>query len=161
MSSPITEKGSVLGTPAYMAPEQARGEHDQVGPPADVHALGAILFEMLTGRPPFQAATMSDTLLQVVERVPPSVRSLNRNVPATLAAVCRRCLEKSPQARYPDAASLAEDLERRWYGAVRGRRFARLTAIAGVIVGCLFGLEVLFPGVDRLQLVEWFSDASQ
>ncbi|TMQ32495.1 MAG: serine/threonine protein kinase, partial [Planctomycetota bacterium] len=87
-----TEKGTVLGTPAYMAPEQARGEHSSVGPAADVHALGAMFFELLTGRPPFEGATMMDTLIDVMEKKPASLRLLNRSIPSSIAAVCERCL---------------------------------------------------------------------
>src|SRR5207237_10935837 len=97
---PRTEKGAVLGTPSYMAPEQARGEHSRVGPAADVHALGAIFFEMLTGRPPYEAPAMMDTLIQVIEQKPPSIAALNRRVPAALQAVSLHCLDKDPRARY-------------------------------------------------------------
>src|SRR5205823_13556536 len=76
-----TARGCILGTPSYMAPEQARGANIQVGPAADVHALGAIFFEMLTGRPPFVAPTVMDTLIQVLEQPAPSLRSFNRQVP--------------------------------------------------------------------------------
>src|SRR5205807_8355547 len=116
---PRTQKGAVLGTPAYMAPEQARGEHSKVGPAADVHALGAIFFEMLTGRPPYEAATMMDTLIDVIEKQPPRLRALNRRVPRTLEELCLRCLEKRPEDRYADAGALADDLERRWRRAAQ------------------------------------------
>jgi hypothetical protein len=131
---PATERGAVLGTPSYMAPEQAAARHGEVGPAADVHALGAIFFEMLTGRPPFLAATTLDTLVQVMEHEPPSVRTLNRRVPAGLAALCRRCLAKAPRERYPDAGALADDLEDQWRRAARRRTFARLALAAGVVV---------------------------
>src|SRR5207249_3647517 len=99
----LTEKGAILGTPSYMAPEQARAALDEIGPPADVHALGAIFYEMLTGRPPFQAPATMDTLLQVLERKPRPIREMNRTVPAALEAFCDCCLAKDPAERFPDA----------------------------------------------------------
>jgi WD40 repeat protein/tRNA A-37 threonylcarbamoyl transferase component Bud32 len=107
-----TQSGSILGTPSYMAPEQAGGKTKEIGPPTDVYALGAILYECLTGRPPFRAATVMDTLMQVVgvEPVPP--RHLQPKVPRDLETICLKCLEKTPARRYATAANLAEDLRR-------------------------------------------------
>jgi hypothetical protein len=101
-----------MGTPAYMAPEQARGDTKFVGPAADVYALGAILFECLAGRPPFQAADPMTLILRVIEDDPPSVRELAADTPRSLEAVCRKCLAKDPHARYPTAKDLADDLRR-------------------------------------------------
>jgi serine/threonine-protein kinase len=105
-----TQAGDALGTPSYMAPEQVR-DASTVGPAADVYGLGATLYEMLTGRPPFQAATRAETLMQVLERSPVPPRAVNASVPADLEAVCLKCLEKAPADR-PSAAELADDLRR-------------------------------------------------
>ena len=103
VSAPVTEKGAILGTPSYMAPEQVRAEHERVGPPADVHALGAIFYEMLTGRPPFLGDSTYATLMQVLDHEPAPMRSLRPQVPPTLEALCRPLPGQGARQRYPDA----------------------------------------------------------
>jgi WD40 repeat protein/predicted Ser/Thr protein kinase len=105
-----TRSGDVLGTPSYMAPEQAAGKAREVGPAADVWALGAILYECLTGRPPFLADTAVETMRQVLESDPVPPRQLQSAVPAELDVICLKCLEKEQARRYASAAALAEDL---------------------------------------------------
>ena len=106
----VTHTGAILGTPCYMSPEQAAGSRGDVGPTSDVWSLGAILYQMLTGRPPFQAATPMDTLLAVLESDPPVPRSLARGVDRDLEMIALKSLQKPQDLRYESAAGLAADL---------------------------------------------------
>jgi hypothetical protein len=105
-----TASGAILGTPSYMAPEQAAGKSKDIGPVSDVWALGAVLYECLTARPPFRAATSLDTILQVLADEPPPLRQVRPELPRDLETICHKCLQKEPGRRYGTALALAEDL---------------------------------------------------
>ncbi len=125
----LTQSGAILGTPAWMSPEQAAGQTDSVDVATDVYSLGAVLFAMLTGRPPFQSASPLDTILMVLEQDPPNIRMLNRGVDSDLEMVVMKCLQKPPDLRYASTAELADDL-RAWLSgepvSARSSTFAQI-----------------------------------
>ena len=147
----MTATGDVLGTPSYMPPEQAEGRVRDIGPHSDVYSLGAVLYCLLTGRPPFQAATPAETQRLVLDQEPVPPRRLNASVPADLQTICLKCLQKSPDRRYASAAALAEDLDcflgarpikarpvgvltRSWLWCRRNPVVASLTAVATTLL---------------------------
>jgi WD40 repeat protein len=154
-----TQVGSIMGTPSYMAPEQAAGKSAEVGPASDVYALGAILYECLTGRPPFRAATPLDTVLLVVSQEPVAPSRLQPGLPRDLETICLKCLEKEPRKRYASALELAEDLRRFQAGEPtrarpvgvwgRGLRWAkRRPAAAALVAVCTLAVAGLVAGVS-------------
>ena len=158
--SRVTATDSIMGSPSYMAPEQAEGHTDRVGPAADVYALGAILYELLTGRPPFRAATVLETLDQVrrTEPVPPT--RLVPGLPRDAETLCLKCLEKDPSKRYGSADALAEDLlrfledrpirSRPTPGYERSWRWCRRNPALASLIGLAATLTVLVAVVSTV-----------
>jgi tetratricopeptide (TPR) repeat protein len=149
-----TRVGEVMGTPSYMAPEQASGQVQDIGAAADVYALGAILYELVTGRPPFRAATATETVRQVLTEEPVAPSRLQPALPRDLNTICLKCLEKEPRKRYASALELAEDLHRfvagepvrarpaaAWERALKwARRRPAVAAVYAVTATAAFGL---------------------
>ncbi len=145
----LTRSGAIVGTPSYMAPEQAAGRRAEVGPRSDVYSLGAVLYELLTGRPPFQGDTPLDTLVQVLESEPVPPHQLSTRTPRDLELICLKCLEKAPEQRYASAAALADDLERFLKGEALearpqspARRLLRWTRREPALASRLIGLAI-------------------
>lgn len=145
--SRITDTGMTVGTPCYMAPEQARGDDRRIGPATDVHALGAVLYECLAGRPPFAGRTAAETVQQVLADEPIPPRRLAPAAPRALEAVALRALRKDPEDRYPTALAFAEDLERFLQGlpprAARDGRRAWAVAAGAAAVALALGTILL------------------
>jgi tRNA A-37 threonylcarbamoyl transferase component Bud32 len=150
-----TRSGAILGTPSYMSPEQASGRNSLMSERSDVYSLGAVLYEMLSGRPPFREDNPLDTLVQVLEGEPPSLRQLDKFLPYELELICFRCLEKDPQRRYSTAAQLADDLTRFLQGeAIEARASDPLQALQRWVrrqPGLACRLAVLVPSIAILQ----------
>jgi serine/threonine-protein kinase len=159
----LTQTGEAMGTPAYMAPEQALGETKRVGPAADVYSLGAVLYECLTGKPPFQGKSRDDIRHQVIHTDPTPPRQSKPRLPRDLETICLKCLHKDPQKRYASAEALANDLQRfqnhepiRARPVGRGERLAmwirRKPATAALLaLGLFFGMAVAGAGFWYVQ----------
>jgi serine/threonine-protein kinase len=152
-----TQTCAVIGTAGYMAPEQARGDSRRVGPLSDVYGLGAILYETLTGRPPFRGSSREETLFQVKSQPPVPPSRLGRHVSRHLEAICLKCLAKAPSRRYPSAEALADDLgrwlrgeptvarpltwpTRMWRRICRPQALSSAVAVCALAVACLFAV---------------------
>ncbi len=167
----LTQSGAVMGTPEYMAPEQAAGKGRGVGPAADVYALGVILYQLVTGRVPFRAATPLETVLQVMSDEPVPPRRLQPKLPRDLETVCLKCLQKEPARRYATALDLAEDLRRFRAGEpILARpvgqlgRFHRWCRRYPAVAGLTFTLAALllfFPVGAGLAAVKYYDMANE
>jgi serine/threonine protein kinase/Tfp pilus assembly protein PilF len=172
-----TKSGTLMGTPSYMAPEQARGDSANIGPVSDQYALGAILYELLTGRPPFVGASILDTLQQVRHKEPIPPSRLAPKIPRDLETICLKCLQKEMRNRYPSTDALAEDLKRflagepikarpvsrleqAWRWCRRNPRLALLSTALGVLaitLGIVWTQEVLRDARDKQAAAERYA----
>jgi serine/threonine-protein kinase len=157
-ASELTATGAIIGTPSYMSPEQAASRHHDVGPRSDIYSLGAILYELLTGRPPFLEASPLETLVQVLEGEPTAPRQVRPRVPVELELICLKAMAKAPEDRYATAEDLAVDLERflrsepisaRPHGL--GRRLVRwarqepgLVSRLGILAACAIVVQTFY-----------------
>jgi serine/threonine protein kinase len=164
----LTQTGAIMGSPSYMAPEQASGRHDLVGPVTDVYALGAVLYEMITGQKVFSGETAAVVLSKVIKDDPTPPRKLNPSAPADLETICLKCLDKQTERRYPSARALAEDLDRflrresiqarpvpRWRkftNNVRRRPWAVVGVATTLILGLLLVIDYL---IEQNRLIVW------
>jgi WD40 repeat protein len=154
--SDLTSTGQILGSPSYMSPEQAQAKIEDVGPLSDVYSLGATLYCLITGRPPFQAATVIETVRQVIDTEPAPPRQLNPAIDRDLETICLRCLEKEPRRRYASAEELSEELGRFLAGepirarrisvGARGWRWCRRKPAAAFLILAVF-LAMVFSGL--------------
>ena len=150
----LTQSGARVGTPSYMAPEQARGHTAAIGPPADIYALGTILYETITGRPPFRGDSAAETERQVISEEPAWPSKLNAKVPRDLETICLKCLQKEPAHRYETAAALADDLARFREGrsirarpvgwAARAWRWSKRNPTGAALVATALALAITF-----------------
>lgn len=163
-----TQTGALLGTPRYMAPEQAEGRSSEIGPHTDVYGLGIILYELLTGRPPFRGKTDLETLKQVTTQTPVSPRSIRPHVPRNLETICVKAIAREPERRYASAADLADDLhrflagepvrarpvgrlEKLWLWSRRNRVVASLVALSVLLLVSLMAAGAIFSFVYRAE----------
>ncbi len=148
----LTQTGTILGTPNYMAPEQTEGRREAIGPAADVYGLGAVLYHCLTGRPPFQGSSAMGVMYSVINEEPTPPRELAPNVPARLEAICLRCLSKRPVHRYASAAELGEELEHFLQGTRSAGGAGLVAKLALPILGVFaaIGAVLLWPAPPAL-----------
>jgi thiol-disulfide isomerase/thioredoxin len=172
LGAELTQTQTVMGTPAYMAPEQAAGRTKYVGPAADIYALGVILFECLCGKRPFEHPDTLVLLRQVVEDDPPSLRKVEQSIPRDLELICDKCLAKDPKARYQTAGALADDLRRYlagepvsarphslWHGLARWMRKHPATAAASIVGLLMLCVLLVGAGIANRQLRAALADA--
>lgn len=162
-----TTAGEPIGTASYMPPEQAMGQRDKIGPASDVYSLGATLYCLMTGRPPFHSANSADTLIQVIHHDPVSPRQLNQQIPKDVETICLKCLEKAPERRYASALELSEELRRylrnepilarpigQWARLIKwSQRHRSLALVASVLmasVASLIAISIMY----NLRLIE-------